>query len=104
MSLSDFQSAWGLVGRDLPAMGTDENYKALRIDRRGALYTQPSGAMRQALAAQGTYWVAHNNTNDASTTLAGHAAPVLADADAPDFVDDGEDLEFYEWAAGEVET
>ena len=29
---------------------------------------------------------------------------LLADAEAPDFVDDGEDLEFYEWAAGEVET
>jgi hypothetical protein len=29
---------------------------------------------------------------------------LLADADASDFVDDGEDLEFYEWAAGEVET
>jgi hypothetical protein len=28
---------------------------------------------------------------------------MLADADAPDFVD-GEDLEFYEWAAGELET
>ena len=26
---------------------------------------------------------------------------LLADADAPDFADDGEDLEFYEWAAGE---
>lgn len=29
---------------------------------------------------------------------------LLADAEAADFVDDGEDLEFYEWAAGEVET
>ena len=29
---------------------------------------------------------------------------LLADADAQDFVDDGEDLEFYEWAAGEAET
>jgi len=29
---------------------------------------------------------------------------LLADGDAPDFVDDGEDLEFYEWAAGEVES
>jgi len=29
---------------------------------------------------------------------------LLADADAPDFVDDGDDLEFYEWAAGEVES
>jgi hypothetical protein len=29
---------------------------------------------------------------------------LLADGDAPDFVDDADDPEFYEWAAGEVET
>jgi hypothetical protein len=29
---------------------------------------------------------------------------LLTDADAPDFVDDGEDVEFYEWAAGEMES
>jgi hypothetical protein len=29
---------------------------------------------------------------------------LLADADASDFVDDAEELEFYEWAAGEVES
>ncbi|HEU4781389.1 MAG TPA: hypothetical protein VFS58_16020 [Steroidobacteraceae bacterium] len=29
---------------------------------------------------------------------------LLADADAPDFVSDSVDLEFYEWAAGEVES
>jgi anti-sigma-K factor RskA len=29
---------------------------------------------------------------------------LLADADAPDFSDDGDDVEFYEWAAGEVES
>jgi anti-sigma-K factor RskA len=29
---------------------------------------------------------------------------LLADAEAPDFVEGGEDLEFYEWAAGEVES
>ncbi len=29
---------------------------------------------------------------------------LLSDADAPDFVEGGEDLEFYEWAAGEVES
>jgi len=29
---------------------------------------------------------------------------LLSDADAPDFVADGDDLEFYEWAAGEVES
>jgi hypothetical protein len=29
---------------------------------------------------------------------------LLADADAPDFTDDGDDVEFYEWAAGEMES
>lgn len=29
---------------------------------------------------------------------------LLADGDAPDFVSDSDDLEFYEWAAGEVES
>ena len=29
---------------------------------------------------------------------------ILADADAPDFTEDGDDVEFYEWAGGEVET
>lgn len=28
----------------------------------------------------------------------------LTDADAPEFVADGEDLEFYEWASGELES
>jgi hypothetical protein len=29
---------------------------------------------------------------------------LLADAEAPDFVNEGEDPEFYEWAMGEVES
>ena len=29
---------------------------------------------------------------------------LLADAESQDFLDDGQDLEFYEWAAGEAET
>src|SRR5690242_14091171 len=29
---------------------------------------------------------------------------LLADAEAQELVDDGEDLEFYEWAAGETES
>ena len=29
---------------------------------------------------------------------------IIADTEAPDFVDDGEDLDFYEWVGGEVET
>jgi hypothetical protein len=31
-------------------------------------------------------------------------ADTMVDADAPDFLSDSDDLEFYEWAAGEVES
>jgi hypothetical protein len=41
----------------------------------------PVSEFRKVLAEQGSYFVAHNATNDASTTIAGHTAPVLADAD-----------------------
>lgn len=29
---------------------------------------------------------------------------ILADVEAPDFTEDSDDVEFYEWAAGEVES
>src|SRR5262245_43063012 len=48
----------------------------------GEQYVQPIANWRSALAYEGTYFTARNNTDDASSTLAGHAAPVLADADA----------------------
>ena len=31
-------------------------------------------------------------------------AEIFADVEAPDFTEDTEDVEFYEWAGGEVET
>jgi hypothetical protein len=29
---------------------------------------------------------------------------ILADAEAPDFTEDTDDVEFYEWAAGEMDS
>jgi hypothetical protein len=29
---------------------------------------------------------------------------ILADVEAPDFTEDGDDVEFYEWAAGEMDS
>jgi hypothetical protein len=52
-----------------------------RASPYGEQYVWPIAPWRHALAYEGTYFVARNNTNDASTTLAGHPAPVLADAD-----------------------
>jgi hypothetical protein len=53
-----------------------------RATRYGEVFTRPLPGPRHVMADEGTYFVAHNATNDAATTLAGHAAPVLADADA----------------------
>jgi hypothetical protein len=57
-------------------------YGPARTSRYGDGYVQPLPGERHALALEGSYFYFHNITNDASTTLAGHAAPVLADADA----------------------
>jgi uncharacterized protein DUF3619 len=51
----------------------------------------------------------HGRQDVDPSALAQSASPVedvdlLTDADAPDFTADGEDLEFYEWAAGELES
>lgn len=66
----------------LPSRIYNNTYGPNRSTAYGEQYIQPIGVWRQALANEGTYFIAHNATNDASTTLAGHASPVLADADA----------------------
>ena len=76
---TDQVSLFGTVSRALPGANADQSLAGLRVNRRGELVAAVLD--RYTLADEGTYFVAHNATNDASTTLAGHAAPVLADAD-----------------------
>lgn len=54
----------------------------IRASLYGELLSKPIGQARHTLADQGTYFLAHNATNDAATTLLGHADPELADNDA----------------------
>lgn len=71
------------LDRSLPAPAGQNTMTYMRADRYGDQFVQPIGiGARAALSLEGTYFIAHNATNDAATTLAGHAAPVLADADA----------------------
>ncbi len=72
----------GLSSRGLPSKIQQNVRGPARVDNYGNLVMLPIGNFRHTLADQGTYFIAHNPTNDASTTLAGHPAPVLADADA----------------------
>lgn len=80
MANQDIIYNWGLASRALPSRTNDNAYAPMRVTNYGEPIVRPLD--RHVLAAEGSYFVFHNNTNDASTTLAGHPAPVLADADA----------------------
>lgn len=71
------------VGRDqsTPSALNQGEYGAFRLSRFNEVMASPL-TDRQRLAEEASYFVAHNATNDAATTLAGHVAPVLVDADA----------------------
>ncbi len=55
---------------------------AYRLGQYGELFTKPIAPWRVALADEGSLHEFHNATLDDATTLAGHAAPVVADIDA----------------------
>jgi hypothetical protein len=78
----DSIKSYGLIARDLPTRIDDHEWSGARSSPYGERYSSPIGNWRHNIAAQGRYFTAHNNTNDLATTLAGHAAPVLADCDA----------------------
>lgn len=69
----------GTVGRALPSPVADSVQSPQRLGRYGELSVLPFGNYRHMLADEGSYFFAQNATEDAATTLAGHAAPVLAD-------------------------
>jgi hypothetical protein len=69
----------GLAIRGLPSKLGAGVRGPVRTSQYGEAVTLPIGNFRHTLADQGTYFVSHNPTNDAATTLAGHPAPVLAD-------------------------
>jgi hypothetical protein len=82
MSNYDIISPYGTTRRLLPSRTVEGQNGPLRQTPYGDVYTQPLALTRHAYANAGCYFIAHNATNDAATTLAGHAAPVLVDADA----------------------
>lgn len=69
----------GTVGRALPSGASDSTQVPFRLGRYGEQAVLPMGNYRHMLADEGAYFYAQNATIDAATTLAGHAAPVLAD-------------------------
>jgi len=75
--------------------------------RRGWSLFVPAGAA--AGVAVMAVAMLHGKPDADPMTLAQGGSPaedveLLSDADASDITADGEDLEFYEWAAGEIES
>jgi hypothetical protein len=66
----------------------------------------PAGAAAAAAVLAVVLWSGNkvDMTLPVSTASPVEDIDLLADADAPDFVNEGEDVEFYEWAMGEVES
>ncbi len=71
-----------IARRGLPGKFPNNSDGGVRGSQYGELATLEVGSARHNLADQATYFIAHNATNDASTTLAGHPDAELADADA----------------------
>ena len=101
------ESAARLDGRTLSRL-TQARHKALDQLQRPARHWWrsyvPAGAVAATAVLAVVMWSGRPNVEGAVTQNAVEDMELLADTDAPDFVDEGEDLEFYEWAAGEVES
>ena len=81
MANGDNVNSFGYAKRGVPGSIPDGANGPMRTDLKGNLALAQAGMWRHLHADEGTYFNAHNITNDAATTLAGHAAPVLVDAD-----------------------
>lgn len=78
-------------------------------ERRGRAWHAylPLGAAAGVALLAVTLWMGQANDVPnpvASTGNAYEDIDLLTDGEAPDFIAEGADLEFYEWAAGEVES
>jgi hypothetical protein len=105
------ESSGRLDGRTRSRL-TQARYAALeglqKPQRRSFRRFVPAGAAA-AVAVLAVVMLHHTPDTDAVAALAQSTSPaedaeLLTDADAADFTADGEDLEFYEWAAGELES
>jgi ferric-dicitrate binding protein FerR (iron transport regulator) len=70
----------------------------------------PAGAVAAAAVLVVMFWAGRGTDTRsqlATTNGSGSALEdidLLADGDAPDFVSDSDEVEFYEWASGEIES
>jgi hypothetical protein len=103
------ESTAKLDGRTLSRL-TRARHAALEVDARPTrsrwMSFAPAGAAAAVAVLAVVMW-SGNGAGDAALLAQGAQVDdmeLLADNEAPDFTEVAEDLEFYEWAADEVET
>jgi hypothetical protein len=98
------ESATRLDGRTLSRL-TQARHAALEQLQRPARARRwawmPAGAAAAVAVLAVSLWMGRPVVETSSPM---EDLEFLTDADAPEFVTDGEELEFYEWAAGEMES
>jgi hypothetical protein len=67
-------------------------------------YVPAGAAAAAAVLAVVVYTGRPENGLPIAPTAGFEDTELLADVEAPDFIEDGDDVEFYEWAADEMET
>ena len=110
------ESTSRLDGRTLSRL-TQARHAALDRAQRPARHWWrtyvPAGAAAAVAVLAVMMWTGQPKIPESTPGTAQNPAPlatpfedleILSDADAAEFVADGEDLEFYEWAAGEMES
>jgi anti-sigma factor RsiW len=104
------ESAGRLDGRQLSRL-TQARHAALeQMDRRARpawLTWIPAGAATAAAVLAVVIWAPGINTQSPMTANVGNGAAfedIDLLVDAPEFVADADDMDFYEWAAGEIES
>jgi anti-sigma-K factor RskA len=104
------ESATRLDGRTRSRLTQARHAALAQLDRPARQWWRsyvPAGAAAAAAVLAVTLYVQPGRIGEprvASNAATVEDMDILADADAPLFTEDGDDVEFYEWAAGEVET
>jgi len=103
------ESAGRLDGRQLSRLTQARNAALDRLDKpkRSAWLTWvPAGAATAAAVLAVVIWAPINTTTPLTASAGNTAAFEDIDllVDAPEFVADADDMDFYEWAAGEIES